>query len=312
LKEKPIDLETMAAYLEGRLSPERMAEVAMHLVNSPDEFDVFADGVAIRAELHRTSPLIDDGAGEKTRADGTGFRRWPHRWIYVGAASAAAAAALFLLPRLMESGPGPPLFLTAAELQVSGDGSLAGRLGSDWASPPWSVPRGSASSRPERVNAFRAGAVSVHVLLASVAQDASAVRSAAANLRTTVVAPVAGPALASITRITDSSGESPPHARLAGAIASLRDVHDADWFDLGAWAEQARIAILAGDATFFHDPDSGARELASLSRRLDRDETAVTVVARLRRLMDAIETGGLTAEPASFRALLVELFDAAT
>jgi hypothetical protein len=301
LKDKSMDLETIAAYIEGRLPPDRRAEVAAYLARSPDEFQVFADAVALRAELTRPSTVSEHA----TASGGRGVRR-PRRWLYAGAVSAAAVAALFLVTWSMESGAGPPLFLTAEELRVAGAGSMDRALGDGWAVPPWSTLRGSADAQESRANAFRAGALASHLLLAADAGDGQAVRATAGDL-TALRSTAAGPALARITEIASSADAT--SETLAPAVNSLRDVHEKPWFDLGAWVEQARLAVIAEDGGFF-DSDA-VRAIRSLRRELAGDAAAATVIDRIDALLGRIEADAAVSDIASLRPLINAIFEAA-
>jgi hypothetical protein len=301
LKDKSMDLETIAAYIEGRLPAGRNAEVAAYLARSPDAFQVFADAVALRAELTRLSPASENATAPARRGE-----RRPRRWLYAGAASAAAVAALFLVTRSLESGAGPPLFLTAEELRVAGAGSLDRALGEDWAVPPWSSVRGSVDAQASRANAFRAGALASHLLLAADADDGQAVRATAGDL-TALRSTAAGPALARITEIASTA--DPTAQALAPAVNSLRDVHEEHWFDLGAWVEQARLAVIAEDTGFF-DSDA-VRAIRSLRRELAGDAAAATVIDRIDALLGRIEADAAVSDIASLRPFIDAIFEAA-
>ena len=296
-----MDLETIAAYIEGRLPPDRRAEVAAYLARSPDEFQVFADAVALRAELTRLS-----APSEQAKASAGRNVRRPRRWLYAGAASAAAVAALLLVTRSLESGAGPPLFLTAEELRVAGAGSLDRALGDGWAVPPWSNLRGSADAQESRANAFRAGALASHLLLAADANDGQAVRATAGDL-TALRSPAAGPALASITEIANSAAAT--SRALAPAVNFLRDVYEERWFDLGAWVEQARLAVIAEESGFF-DSDA-VQAIRSLRRQLAGDAAAATVIDRIDELLSRIEADGAVPDVASLRPFIDAIFEAA-
>lgn len=298
-----MDLETIAAYIEGRLPPERMAEVAAHLARSPDDYQVYADAVSLRAEL-----LQNPGGAEAASAR-PAFRKWPQRWLYAGAASAAAVAALLLVTRAIEPGASQPLFLSAEELNVAGGpGSLESRLGVGWASPPWSRMRGSGDGATVGPSAFRAGALSAHLLIAADANDEGAIRDAARDLEAAPSIAAADPIVARIVEIATAADNTGQDESLTNAVASLRDVYQRDWFDLGVWAEQARLSALAGETAFFGNR-AKQDELRSLRRRLSGQPAATTVVTHIDSILITFD------DPASVdletvRSRLVRVFEA--
>src|SRR5215472_6320067 len=88
--EPAVDLELIAAFIEGRLGPTER-ERAMALIASSDAaFDVFVDATRARADTdNRVIPI--------GRA-----RRWgrPAAWRFVAPAAAAAVLLFMVLPRL--------------------------------------------------------------------------------------------------------------------------------------------------------------------------------------------------------------------
>lgn len=298
-----MDLETIAAYIEGRLPPERMAEVAAHLARSPDDYQVYSDAVALRAEL------LQNPGSAVAPTPRPGFRRWPQRWLYVGAASAAAVAALLLVTRAIRPGASLPLFLSAEELSVAGGpGSLDSKLGEGWASPPWSRMRGTGDGAMVGPSAFRAGALSAHLLLAADANDGTAIRDAARDLDAAPSIAAADPIVSRIVEIATSADNTGEDESLTNAVASLRNVYQRDWFDLGVWAEQARLSALAGETAFFSNR-AKQDELRSLRRRLSMEPAAATVVAHIDSILAGLD------EPANVdletvRSLLDRVFEA--
>lgn len=299
-----MDLETIAAYIEGRLPPERMAEVAAHLARSPDDYQVYSDAVALRAELLQNP----EGAGVPSPK--AGFGRWPHRWLYLGAASAAAVAALLLVSRAIQPGASQPLFLSAEELSVSGGpGSLDTRLGEGWASPPWSRMRGTGDGAMVGPSAFRAGAISAHLLLAADANDGTAIRDAARDLDASPSIAAADPIVARIVEIATSTDNDGVDESLKSAVTSLRDVYQHDWFDLGVWTEQARLSALAGETAFFRNRGK-QDELRSLHRRLSEEPAAATVVTHIDSILTALGDSAGALDLEAIRSLLDRVFEA--
>jgi hypothetical protein len=90
---------------------------------------------------------------------------------------------------------------------------------------------------------------------------------------------------------------------------SLRDVHDEHWFDLGAWVEQARLAVIAEDTGFF-DSDA-VRAIRSLRRELAGDAAAATVIDRIDALLGRIEADAAVSDIASLRPFIDAIFEAA-
>jgi hypothetical protein len=305
LKDKSMDLETIAAYIDGTLTPDRMAEVAAQLANSPDDYQVFADAVALRDELSRPAGAATTVAAAPAL---TVRSRRPRRWVFVGAASAAAAAVL-LVTQIMETGTGPPLFLTAEELNLRGSGSLTSRFGEEWTEPPWPQVRSPAVTSLNANESFRAGALSYAVMLAADAGDLSALREASDHLGNALTLAAAGPTTA---RIREIATQVPP-TNLEGAITpfvtSLRELYDVHWFDLGLWAEQARLASIAREHEFF-DGDIVRRGRALRDGIAGIDSSALALPL-LDRLLNDVEAAPPGFDAANFRAVVDSLFGAA-
>jgi hypothetical protein len=168
--------------------------------------------------------------------------------------------------------------------------------------------------------AFRVAVRIVQMRVSLEASDPVAIEQSTATLQSVLEAtPVGGPASAEIARIGRrvSSGEAgfaDVRGDWADATRAVRDSNPVQWFDLGLWAEQARLAILAADASFFEPRGPAADRLRDLVRQFEQLETANArdVLPTIIQLQDSIASGAVSRNVTSARQPLESLFRVAS
>ncbi|NOT06772.1 MAG: hypothetical protein HOP28_01065 [Gemmatimonadales bacterium] len=279
MSEDRIDPETLAAFLDGRLSPAERARVLKIVAEDPEGYDLLADATRLKAELETDAgrtmrPMVGKRA--------TGWRWW---LVALPAAIAAGLAAVALWPKT--DGEFSPVELAARVRVVgaAGEGSLAARLGPTWDQPGWSVSRGEGEDVIEPARAFRLGVRATDVEIALGAGDTVALRPVAAELAELAAGVDGGAAAAALYRGIVARGPSTPLAERAEAAAAVRSLMaDSPWFDLGAWTEAARVALAAGEDGFVR---RSGREVRRLIERLVARRDGEAVAALLRELEQA-------------------------
>lgn len=277
--EQDIDLERIAALLEGRIGGDERAELLRELAASPEAAELFAEAAAIHAEV-ATSGHSDAPTGGHTLA--MPRRRKPKfRWAVASLPLAAAIAAIIVLPRIGQSGV--PLTLRGdAEWLAAAAGELTDALGPAWADPLWTVTRGPADA--PTIQAFRVGVRLVDLEVARRAQQEDIVRQLAASVREMLeAAPEGAVAAVQFDRIAQSEGVEAQALEDAFDATVAVLASDAE-FDLGLWAEQARLAAAAGDSVFFRTGRTPHEELSRLV-----DVTANRVPASATQALNEIE-----------------------
>lgn len=231
-----LDLESLAAYLDGTLPADERDAMERLLASSRDAREVLVEAVRILGmEEGITEGATDSGADPAIRP----IRR---RWV-VPALAAAAIATLSLLPILRSAGPDG--FADVDRLL----GASPALLSEGWDVHPWPVTRSFRQlPSPER-SAFRAGVRWTDALVAwRGGRPAEAVGHLEA-IATLVgqVAPDGGAALGAL-RDQVAAGSAPEEADAAAAEA--RSALDATFppgiVALGTWSEAARLATRDG------------------------------------------------------------------
>jgi hypothetical protein len=254
--------ERLAALLDGRLDARHRDELLTELAASEDDFDAFADAVAITAELEGAAPVATPihaaapttpihpvpgvtpipAAPVVTPIDAARSRRrgLAPRWLALAAVLAGVALAPWLLTRFAAERGG----LVAVE---------AAALPAGWNASPWGATRGAGDGLTREARAVRLGARLVDVELAVRGRD-----PATAQLATETAMLLdgidGGPPAASIYRdVAARAGE--PAERLQPLLDEGRklvpQMAGEEEVRLGAWLESARIAAATRDRGFF-------------------------------------------------------------
>lgn len=294
-----LDLNDLSRFIDRTMDdPERERALA-HLSASDEDAGLLADAAWMLGDLEAEDGTVHDARTDAEDAEPVGAgagadatviplrppsaqrarpRRVPVRWL----ALAAVLAGVLLVPLA--------LFRSGGRGEAGGDfvALLANRqagLSERWTDDrPWSTTRGGGGFIDNHL-AARLGALNTDLALAVAAGQAEQTELLALQIEVMVGdsdIPASGMAAAPYGQIAARAGE--PAAALAPLLAegrrSIAALVDGDAFDLGAWAEAARIAASRQDAAFFRARES--------RRMLDRAAGLDSLDAPTRASVDAL------------------------
>ena len=277
------DPETLAAFVDGRLSAAERETVLVHLDSCRACREIVAEAAAVLDDLD-----AQDGATETTGS----VRGWPGKWWMYGALPLAAS---LLLVAVFWRNPGLPTWqpLSSSDLvdDMAGNGGLAAVSAEELVFSPW---RGRGECNASRSQAvFRMGADLVALRAAIVAGEPS---SAAEPLKSLNIdldcADFQEFFSEDLEAIRDALKAPDDRAGQLAALEAFENVltetgnyiRPRERFDLGRWAQAGRLAATAGHGEFF-------------------DRKAVQRVAREALEVAGGEGSGLELSPEERRAL---------
>ena len=248
--EPMIDVDLIAAFIDGRLTPAER-ERALHLLTHSDEaFEIFADALRVQGDAAgaKVLPIVVAPSWRRLR-----------RWSVVVPAVAAAALLIAVLPRLRGS-HGERAFAPHAEAIV---GQLAQRpdllrmaATNGWEQRDWSVMRGASSALADSARDFRLGVRTVDLQVAVAIDD----RQLADRLTAEMLGWI-GPLQFSqvvASKYTDLRAEiasAQARERIVGdasqAEAKLGELLDSFWFGFGKWCAGGELAARGHLGAFF-------------------------------------------------------------
>lgn len=275
---RPIDLERLAALLDGRLSRAEAAALRQELAEAPDDvLEAHADAAVISRELAAGSAeSLDMRAPRSSRHDA-------RRWLMPALAAAGVVGIAVLLLR-------PPSGARGTDNLdgMGGPSSIAASLPlRPFAPPEWSAVRTGDLVVSERGRAVRIGATLVDHALATRRRDTAAVRRLAGELAMLVDGVPGGSAIASRWRNETGSGSA--GTTLAPATVAMVD---STFVQIGVWLEGARLALDGGWQQWLADhPPVPLRRALSLPTLPEKDRAILTRVLRLAR--DDTDAGAL-------------------
>lgn len=242
--------ERLAALLDGRLDPQRRDELLGELAASEDDFDAYADAVAITAELEGATPEVTPIHAAPSRRRGLA-----PRWLALAAVLAGIALAPWLWTRFAADRGD----LVAVE---------AGALPPGWDASPWGTTRGAGDPLTPEARAVRLGVRVVDVELAVRGLDPATAQLATETAMLLEGIPGAAPAASIYREVSRRAGE--PAEALEPLLRDGREVvpqlAGEERVRLGAWIESARIAAATRDRGFF-----ASRATRSQLERMARD-----------------------------------------
>jgi hypothetical protein len=263
-----VNPETLAAFLDGTASPEEREGVLRTIASSKEAYARFLEAAAVHRELPSTLAVAPDAtpgdtATPRPTAQEVANARWFRRWQAIPVLLAAGAAAVLITRAFLGSEPQSIQLVQATSLtREMGSGALTRTFGDGWNQPPWSAVRGSETSVGSRSLSFRAGARYAELELAARASDSAGVISSADAIAGLLATTEAGAALAATFGDMARAPDFGRRRQRASAARRLRASLGAEgWFDLGVWAETARLAVAARDTAFFDARGRAASEL---------------------------------------------------
>lgn len=230
------DPERLAALLDGRLKGREREEAIARLAASDEDFEAYADALAISAELNAEEEEGVTPIAPRRRAPA-------RRWLAMAAVLAAVALAPWLWTRFAARTDAARF---AAQIE-------AGGLPAGWDASPWGATRGAGDALSPEARAARLGARLVDLELAVRARgpEAAALASETAMLLEGI--PASGPTATIYREIARRAGEPPE--QLEPLLEQGRDMvpllAGEERVELGAWTEAARIAAARRDRDFF-------------------------------------------------------------
>jgi len=259
-----LDVELLAAFIDGRLSGEERARAVKMLADSDEALELFASTL-------REQQASDVKSDVKVVPIATA-RRW-RQWRVMLPVAAAAAIAVVMVPRMMGPGKSGALANQYA-MELTQDPRFAGALRDGWEARGWSVNRGAretpgtsrAGSPAESKLAFRLGVRTLDLQVALRRGDtALAGRLTSEILETLGGVVFSDPVAANYTELKSRLSTDPVARSIERASSAERDLSDlvgSPSFAFGQWVAAADLAAQAHDRTFF-ESKHGARFIES-------------------------------------------------
>ena len=301
-----LDLELIAAFIDGRLSGIERNRAIKLLRESEAAFEVYADALRARADLGEADVVpINRGA-----------RRRPRAWL-VGVPIAAAAALLIaILPRTqmrreptilissVESIAAPLAAVGVAARSRTGAPAMLVELGEH----KWTVMRGGGSDLPESTTAFRLGvrATDLHLALSDSSRDrAERLADEMVNLLQSVsLADEVRDSYVDVrSHIRDGQSMEQVLRESARAEHNLDELLRSTRFGIGKWFAAAEFAARSHSVEFFTSP----RTAQFLDWSIERGRLAPDDVELLRQVKAKVGTGLKDADFEAIRGYFEEL-----
>jgi hypothetical protein len=284
-----VDLELLAAFIDGRLSGEERARAVKMLADSDEALELFAS--TLREQ--RTSPPTVVQVVPITTA-----RRW-RQWKVMLPVAAAAVLAIVMVPKLIGPG-GQPGLANQYAMELLRDPRFAEGLRAGWEERGWSVTRGGGLSREapgmpragsatESRLAFRLGVRSIDLQIALRRGDTAL----AARLTSEVLETLNGVGFSDLVRARYTELKSALAAdalprsieRASDAEREMLDLLGSASFAFGQWVRAAELAAQTHAASFF-ESSHGTRFIRSTlpadSLSADDTEALQSIDARVK------------------------------
>lgn len=283
-----VDLELIAALIDGRLAGEDRARAMKLLADSDEALELYAQAWRQRQE---TPDVKVVSIGSRLR--------W-RQWKLVVPIAVAAGLAIVVVPKLSNRGASAASAKEYA-MALSEDPRFANELGVGWDQRGWAVTRGGGSlagtsgsqrapSAPESGPAFRLGVRSVDLQVALQKGDmAVAGRLIGEMLETLDAVALSAPLAEKYAELRSSLATDTRNRaidRASDAEQALRDHLGSASFEFGQWAGAAELAARTGDRSFFAS-SQGMRFIQSNDSIAGADSAAL-------RSIDARMKQGLT------------------
>lgn len=301
-----IDDETLAAFLDARLSDEERARVIKAIADEPERYAHFFEAAHLiaedefameepdesleaqeSAEPEPTPPATVDQDPEVLPFVPKERSPWRKRLLIAVPLLAAAAIAGVMLKTPSQAPDAIALMQGVRLASASGPGSVQSALGASWDQPGWSVVRGGESGTASPGTVARLGARLAQLEFSASAGDSVAYdqsRARARSLLSTIEG--SGPLAASLASIAIAA--SSERATLARQIREVTGQPTP--FDVGAWLETTRLAFLSGHDDFVAPGSDAFATLQHLTDALRRAPPDAPWV-EIQRHLDAIAIG---------------------
>lgn len=262
-----VDLELLAAFIDGRLSGEERARAVKLLADSDEALELFANALLDRPP----SDLSPDLESDVKVVPIATARRW-RQWKVVLPVAAAAALAIVMVPRI--GGPGRNGAMgNRYAMELTQDPRFASSLRQGWEDRGWSVNRGRetpgtsrAGSAAESRLAFRLGVRSVDLHVALRTADTTLAANLAGEILDMLGAvQFLDPVAASYSELKSRLSTDPVARsieRASDAERKLSDILGSPSFAFGQWVGAANLAAQTRSRTFF-ESSNGTRFIRS-------------------------------------------------
>jgi len=278
LSKERIDPETLAAFLDGTLSPrerERLLRVAAQGGEAYEELieaqALLYDGVA----GVETTPAPVSVSSDVPLKDRFAMRtRWWSRgavWTLGAFLAAASVAGIVVLQRRAASPDLSPTRGTVRHVMaLAADTNPDSAFGTGWHQIDWSITRGPAQSVSDGVYAFRLGVRFVDLAVALSSNDTSARRMLGETLVALASNAETGSSVAMRIEAMAGADKRPTIEEVSSVGNDLRSLvaHPAA-YDAAVWTESARAGARANQPTFFARGGGPMRELKRVIAELE-------------------------------------------
>ena len=284
-----VDLELIAALIDGRLSGEERQRALRLLAESEAAFEVYSDAVRARGDVVDRDVLpLAPVRGRLSRVP----------WRTIGPLAAAAVVLIAILPVMQQRRDRAILDATSAELVQPWIESpvVAATLTGAWDARGWSLTRGGNSRVVDSTVAFRLGVHAVDLQVALRQRDTAGARSIAGTILESLDAVELSDAVkADYRALREGVERGDPANRLVGdatrAETALDGLLQSFWYAFGRWIEAGDLAARMQSEPFFaNDETARFLELAGT-----RDELAPADAALLREIA-GLTRDGVTGE----------------
>jgi len=254
IPEPAIDLDLIAAFIDGRLGPADRERAITLLATSDAAFDVFVDATRARAETG--DDVIPIGRGRRWMPGGR--RAW---WVL--APAAAAAVLLFVVvPKIGVRSDRDTSVSATSLVAALGNADLhaAASTGVVGEGRDWSVTRGASASLADSAGAFRLGVRAIDLRVAVMADDRASADRLAGEMLDRIVGIELSQFVAARYANLRSGIAGTPREQLLAEASQAEDAlgkllagrpDDAFWFNFGKWSAAAELAAGAHSPAFF-------------------------------------------------------------
>ena len=306
--ESPIDLELVAAFIDGRVTPAERERALQMLANSEAAFEVFVNAVHVQADNADAKVVPIAPARARRR-----LRTWS-----VVLPAVAAALLIAVLPKIRAYRAERAFNVTAGSIvslvtDTTTLRSIAASAG--WEERNWSVTRGGPSALADSARDFRLGVRTVDLQVALGQGDTQVADRLIAEMLDWVSQLRFSEVVASqYAELHRELAAAQPRDRIAAdasaaeaTLGELLDSASADsfWFGFGKWCAGAELAAGAHVGAFFQS-DLTTRVIKAAVER-GGGKLAESDIATLHRVIALARPGASSGEFAEVRDLLQAL-----
>ena len=246
--ENDIDLELIAAFIDGRLSGADRERAVKLLTSSEAAFEIYSDALHVQADL----------APENVIALASRRGRGTRRWWAIAPVAAAAVLLIAILPTIRARRDQAVFSSTTMAIAqpLMDRAESPGVLGAGWDQRNWSVTRGTVARLVDSTIAFRLGvrAVDLRIALAN-ADTVTAGRLVDEMVASLVLVPLSESIRADYSALRGRITSSAPRAQFVASASRAEEAMDeflgSRWFGFGKWFGAGELAARTHSPEFF-------------------------------------------------------------